>query len=633
MEMAPTSGSEEVCYEKWLEMLRNGELDELAAQLPKQEDAVPDGSPSKLSREASTPHTANDQSKHRSRVPESPDISDGIDSPAHQAKADSPLKDHQEWTTQQWLESMDLAAPVAAILNAEVPKGKTPLEFFRDGGISRKQQLVHVLDGARLGGLTEYVWKALLDLQSKPTVTEMHDKFVQEGVGVLEYSDLSTFFGGLEKKVGPPNADVMAEMADEHTKKVDSNVEFTTGNYGLKTTSAKEWRFVREPFSTEGDNHWPTEDPRLLMEKHASPRKPMAIKELELRLDLASRMLRKTGEKQLILEEGVAARLYTGPLFVKYNGVLRGLDTSVPFLKDQMMQYCAGKDKNGKDKLNKYTTTLHAINSAIVKLSKLTRATSVYRGVGMRLPPTFFRPNHFGVMGGIDGAFMSTTVDRDVAMKYAASGTHGGCVLEIEQGMIDRGADISWLSQYPHEREVLFAPLTGLEVKSTRVEGGAIVVCMSISINLASLTIEQVIGKRKKMLIDMKESMLMGIENDEDLVAVDPLAQPHIRKVLDEKLEAGCLSEDDKWFNQDANLSKAVSQMVEERQQIIQEEEESGWVLGVKVERLIELHERAHKPADGKRWYKWQPAGEPCKDGSLNMKLENDANRQHSKFM
>ena len=32
-------------------------------------------------------------------------------------------------------------------------------------------------------------------------------------------------------------------------------------------------------------------------------------------------------------------------------------------------------------------------------------------------------------------------------------------------GMIDRGADLEWLSQYPHEKECLFAPLTGIEVR------------------------------------------------------------------------------------------------------------------------------------------------------------------------
>ena len=35
--------------------------------------------------------------------------------------------------------------------------------------------------------------------------------------------------------------------------------------------------------------------------------------------------------------------------------------------------------------LNKYTTTLHAINSAVIKLGKLTIATKVFRGIsGMR---------------------------------------------------------------------------------------------------------------------------------------------------------------------------------------------------------------------------------------------------------
>ena len=37
-------------------------------------------------------------------------------------------------------------------------------------------------------------------------------------------------------------------------------------------------------------------------------------------------------------------------------------------------------------------------------------------------------------------------------------------VFAISMGMADRGAELSKLSQYPFEREVLFAPLTGLEV-------------------------------------------------------------------------------------------------------------------------------------------------------------------------
>lgn len=55
--------------------------------------------------------------------------------------------------------------------------------------------------------------------------------------------------------------------------------------------------------------------------------------------------------------------------------------------------------------------------------------------------------------GGVEAAFMSATTDRDVALHYSGEGS--GIVLEIDQGMTDRGADLSWLSQYPHEREVL----------------------------------------------------------------------------------------------------------------------------------------------------------------------------------
>ena len=59
-------------------------------------------------------------------------------------------------------------------------------------------------------------------------------------------------------------------------------------------------------------------------------------------------------------------------------------------------------------------------------------------------------------------------------------------------GMIDRGAELGWISQYPHEAECLFAPLTGIEVQSTRVDNSILVVEARLSVNLNALTIEQV---------------------------------------------------------------------------------------------------------------------------------------------
>jgi NLR family CARD domain-containing protein 3 len=121
---------------------------------------------------------------------------------------------------------------------------------------------------------------------------------------------------------------------------------------------------------------------------------------------------------------------------VKYNDLLREFGAN--------LEGCRG---------NKYVTTTHVINSAIVKLSKLTIATKVYRGVGGGvLPESFWRPNEQGVKGGIELAFMSTTFERGVAMKYAKSDSgKPALVFEMQMGMVDRGAELGWVSQYPHE--------------------------------------------------------------------------------------------------------------------------------------------------------------------------------------
>jgi hypothetical protein len=43
---------------------------------------------------------------------------------------------------------------------------------------------------------------------------------------------------------------------------------------------------------------------------------------------------------------------------------------------------------------------------------------------------------------------MSTTFNRDVAMSYAVGdGSKPALVFEMQMGMIDRGAELSWISQ------------------------------------------------------------------------------------------------------------------------------------------------------------------------------------------
>ena len=122
----------------------------------------------------------------------------------------------------------------------------------------------------------------------------------------------------------------------------------------------------------------------------------------------------------------------------------------------------------------------------------------MYRGIsGRLLPAEFWTPNQFDVKGGVEAAFMSTTRNVAVAMAYAAAASRDGApgvrirdssprplmyvferayiriplsqfVFEIQQGMIDRGEDVAWISQYEHEQEILFAPLAGVRQQRAR---------------------------------------------------------------------------------------------------------------------------------------------------------------------
>ena len=89
---------------------------------------------------------------------------------------------------------------------------------------------------------------------------------------------------------------------------------------------------------------------------------------------------------------------------------------------------------------------LAASNSCVIKLSKLTKAGKVWRGIkDATLPKEFWVPNEMGVRGGIEYGFSSTTTERAQAEHYALG--KASTLLELEMGMVDRGADISWLSQ------------------------------------------------------------------------------------------------------------------------------------------------------------------------------------------
>ena len=296
--------------------------------------------------------------------------------------------------------------------------------------------------------------------------------------------------------------------------------------------------------------------------------------------------------------------------------VLRGLQSESDFLKNNMIKLCCPKDKakeyqgtakiselaNGtlpfeeaKKSLNIYTTTLHAVNSAVIKLGKLTKAQTVYRGIGGKaLPKEFWTANDFNVRGGVEPAFMSTTLNREVAMTYA-SGSGVGIVLAIRQGMVNRGADLSWLSQYPHEQEcvampahatalyslpsactfthvlclpccgrVLFGPLTGIEVLSTKIDGSVVLIECDFSINLTALTLEQVQGKRRNLIDQMSEQI---VDQQINLVLKGTgFAEQGVALMKDEVAVA---RKDPEWYNEDANFLAAVQAVLDAKARVL----------------------------------------------------------------
>lgn len=332
------------------------------------------------------------------------------------------------WTVESWLDSCSTTAALATILTENSPGRDPPEELMALA--SSEDELRRVLaDSRAVERLASTLWTGLEALRASTgappangaTATAGAGRFVQDPRGMMDYGGLETYYGGLESLLGAPDPRPAHALSAEHTARADSLMTFTSPNYNLVTTSAIEYAFVATPEQTP--NHgWPIEG--VAMPAGATPRVPLPTAELAIRLAPANAQLELLREAPLLKEESYAARLYTGPMYVKYNAVLRGVQHTNAAGQRAPPQQALAELTRG----NLYTTTLFLVNSAVVKLGKLTFVTTVYRGVsGRTLPVQFWERNASGVRGGIEPAFMSTSLEKDVAAHYAAGSGRGGC--------------------------------------------------------------------------------------------------------------------------------------------------------------------------------------------------------------
>ena len=92
----------------------------------------------------------------------------------------------------------------------------------------------------------------------------------------------------------------------------------------------------------------------------------------------------------------------------------------------------------------------------MLKLSFLSKPARVYRGVKedtMQLPDDFLDAPPGKFAGGTELAFMSTTTDPEVAVTYSGKGP--GSIFIMDFDGASRGASLQFLSQFPHEAELL----------------------------------------------------------------------------------------------------------------------------------------------------------------------------------
>ena len=193
-----------------------------------------------------------------------------------------------------------------------------------------------------------------------------------------------------------------------------------------------------------------------------------------------------------------------------------------------------------KDKECLFTVTISVLVSAVQKVSRVTVMkpdTLLYRGLSAELPSTFRQCDEHGCTGFTEWAFMSTSTDKEVAVRYAVQdGQHPHPrVLVIGVGSVDRGACIQKFSQYTQEKEYLFVPCSFVEQAgemSMEVKGNSVLemIPVRVNANLKAMTLEERVEAKKNMHVAAFEHLIREIENELNLLASHGDAKERLEK-------------------------------------------------------------------------------------------------------
>ena len=313
-----------------------------------------------------------------------------------------------------------------------------------------------------------------LDVKGRVEFEAVDKKLKGLGGFELVYGDARDFHFGLNVLGVPARENVLQAMRAEHCAGEDHTLSFTCSKTKMETTPQIEWHFVVEPESgltTLGIDAWPVE---VSLTSVKAPREPTPLSNFDGARAERDAQLKHLGLPPLRDTEFLACRLAMGGMFFKYNHALRGviLGKKVPFFVPRKSRKVSFFVKNLQEinRGNLYVTTIFELQSGILRLAKITQASPIFRGIPGLLPHEFFTPDAFGLQGGCDVGFAGASTERAIAIDHGSTRDDGPAIyFEIVQAM-DRGADRSWLSLYPLEKEVTLPACTFMEVQGRRVE-------------------------------------------------------------------------------------------------------------------------------------------------------------------
>jgi hypothetical protein len=394
---------------------------------------------------------------------------------------------------------------------------------------------------------------------------------------VFEGGTQDDFYDGVRRVTGDPDPDLEEGMRTEHMC-MDAKFAFSTNNYGVTTNPKLEYEAVVEMLMKGGAGFQKgealtlddgTNAERIVIKGTKRCRKNCqrqpdlrVLRSLSYYGDfkedgwLVSREERDTDtpvrklvkKANLSRPEIVVIICYSGPLFILYNGVLRGFGScgavaeDVEFGSDrfwQMIDKVSVKDLMARAG-HSFPNTIHLLVSAVKKLQMCAengQGKTVYRGLA-GLDLTKFKKSH----GFSESVFLSTTSNLDVALEYSGVKQNlEATVLAISLSQIDNGAEIFEFSQYPSEKETLINACSFCEYIRGNDEirmtqwGPVRVLHVKVNANSRAETREELEDRRKKVVVNMLDVVVKDVRRE----LRDRVQSHQFRQRADEDRDSG----------------------------------------------------------------------------------------------